>query len=85
MSRLLYFRRNKSKYDLSKQKSSRLPDWIFNAGFKKRDIPKYTEVDYLTLSAFIIYEPYSLTAVNSISYLENRSDILPMYNWKYIN
>lgn len=76
---------NQSRFDLSKQKSSHLPDWIFKVGFKNFDIPKYLEVDFFTLSAFFLYEPLSVKDFNPLSRLESRTEILNMYNWKYIN
>lgn len=82
--KLANFRRNKSQYDLSKQRSYRLPDWIFNNGFKRRDIPKYVEVDYFTLSAFILYEPLCMSSFNPLAFLERRDSIYPMYNFYYM-
>ena len=82
--KLANFRRNKSQYDLSKQRSYRLPDWIFNNGFKRRDIPKYVEVDYFTLSAFILYEPLCMSSFNPLTFLERRDSIYPMYNFYYM-
>jgi len=44
------------------------------------DIPKYLEVDYFTLSAFIILEPTSELDFNPLQHLEDRTTILRMYN-----
>jgi len=85
LTKFTQYKNNKSKYDLSKQKSSHLPDWIFGAGSRNFDIPKYLEVDFFTLSSFIIYEPWTDCDFNPLVYLEDRSRILRMYNWKYIN
>jgi len=85
LTKFTQYKNNKSKYDLSKQKSSHLPDWIFWAGSRNFDIPKYLEVDFFTLSSFIIYEPWTDCDFNPLVYLEDRSRILRMYNWKYIN
>lgn len=78
-------KQNQSRSDLSKQKSDHIPDWVFLAGVKNFDIPKYMEVDYFTLSSFILYEPFLITEFNPLTILESRSTILNMYNWKYIN
>lgn len=75
---------NKSRVDISKQKSSHLPDWIFLVGYRHFDIPRYMEVDYFTLSAFILYDSLVLTDYNPLTFLECRNEILNMYNWKYI-
>lgn len=85
LTKLSQSKNNKSRYDLSKQRSTHLPDWIFKAGYRSFDIPKYLEVDYFTLSAFIIYEPFSPSDFNPLAHLESRTNILNMYNWKYIN
>jgi len=85
LSKFTQYKNNKSRYDLSKQKSYHLPDWIFWAGSKSFDIPKYLEVDYFTLSSFIIYEPWTDCDFNPLVYLEDRRQIIRMYNWKYIN
>jgi hypothetical protein len=69
----------------NKQRSRNLPDWILTSRLKSFDIPKYLEVDFFTLSTFILYEPFLFNDLNSISYLESRSEITNMYNWKYIN
>jgi len=73
-------KQNQSRLDLSKQKSDHIPDWVFLAGVKNFDIPKYLEVDYFTLSSFILYEPFLVNDFNPLTILESRSTILNMYN-----
>lgn len=75
----------KFKMMVNKQRSRNLPDWILTSRLKSFDIPKYLEVDFFTLSTFILYEPFILNDLNSLHILESRSEILNMYNWKYIN
>ena len=75
----------KFKMMANKQRSRNLPDWILTSRLKSFDIPKYLEVDFFTLSTFILYEPFLFNDLNSLSYLESRSEITNMYNWKYIN
>ena len=82
--KLLNFKNNSSRSDLSKQVSRHLPDWIFTIGYKTLDIPKYLEVDYFTLSAFYIYEPLTLNDYHPLTHLDARPEIYTMYNWKYI-
>ena len=77
--------KNRAKNDLSKQKAFTLPDWIFRIGFYRNDIPKYLEVDYFTLSSFVICEPLSVIDLSPLSFLDDRNTIFNMYNWKYIN
>ena len=68
-----------------KQKSSNLPNWVLTSRVKAFDIPKYLEVDYFTLSTFILYEPFLLNDFNPLSIIDSRTEIFNMYNWKYIN
>jgi hypothetical protein len=82
--KLLNYRNNSSRTDLSKQVSRHLPDWIFTIGYRTLDIPNYLEVDYFTLSTFILYEPLSVTEFHPLTILEARPEIYTMYNWKYI-
>ena len=85
LNKLSRSKNNKSRRDMSKQKSNHLPDWIFTIGYKQVDIPKYLEVDYFTLSSFIIYEANTINNLNPLIHVEARPTILNMYNWKYIN
>jgi hypothetical protein len=41
-----------------KQKSYLLPDWVLFSKNTIEDVAKYLEVDYLTLSIFVLYEPF---------------------------
>lgn len=86
--RLIKLSRNKlkkSKNNAHKQKSTHFPDWILESRIKSFDIPKYLEVDFFTLSTFVLYEPFVFNDFNPLNFIESRSTILNMYNWKYIN
>jgi len=76
-----------SKKDLpdDKQKSRNSPLWVLRFRSFTDDIPKHFEVDYLTLSFFIIYDFHSLLEFDSIFSFQHRFPIINMYNWKYIN
>lgn len=78
--KLLNFKNNTSRVDLSKQPSSHLPDWIIKVGYRRVDIPKYLEVDYFTLSIFVLYEPLFTIDYNPLTYLTARPEILSLYN-----
>ena len=67
-----------------KQRSNILPKWILTNKYLILDIPKYLEVDYLTLSAICVYSPFSWNDVDVYSFLEHRFGVINMYNWKYI-
>lgn len=79
-----YKQNNTSRSDLSKKVSHLLPDWIFFIGYKRTDIPNYLEVDFFTLSSFVIYRPLYLIDRNAFNSFEDRSGIHDMYNWKFI-
>lgn len=63
-----------------KQKSTNLPDWVLTSRIKSFDIPKYLEVDYFTLSTFVLYEPFLLNDFNPLSVVDSRIEIFNMYN-----
>lgn len=62
----------------------KLPHWFFDLQYCNTDIPKYFEVDYFTLSIFLIHDNIRLerwlpTRANQFNLL-----MVNMYNWKYI-
>lgn len=85
LARLAYSKFRKSRNSQHKQRSQNFPDWILATRVKRRDIPNYLEVDFFTLSAFVIYEPFTGSDFQTKNLLEDRTEILNMYNWKYIN
>ena len=85
LTKYIQYRSNKSRYDLSKQRSSKYPDWLFRSIGRHSDIPKYLEVDFFTLSSFMIYDPIHSLDQSFVTLLENRERIYDMYNWKFIN
>ena len=82
---LNYKNNNTSHTDLSKQVSRLLPDWVFSLGHRRIDIPNYLEVDFFTLSSFMIYPPLYFNDRNPLVHFDDRSGIHDMYNWKFIN
>ncbi len=48
------------------------------------DAARYLEIDFFTLSIFVIYEPFLFEDFNSYSCYNIKHNILNMYNWKYI-
>lgn len=67
-----------------KQRSRRLPKWILFSKNTLDDVSKYLEVDYYTLSAFILYEPFMWSDLNYYNILNTRYSVINLYNWKYI-
>jgi len=85
--RLVYKKGLAGKHRLTKtrkQKSRYTPLFIHNTRYDISDIKNYFEVDYMTLSVFVVYEPYFLTyqSINDLS--DTRPTIYRLYNWKYI-
>jgi len=80
LNHLLYLSRLKTKRTFRKK----LPDWVLRRISYPYDVPKYLEVDFLTLSAFVLYEPYLPTDFTHIYQKFSRSPIYNVYNWKYL-
>jgi len=80
------FRKKNSSYSHSdeKKKSYTMPKWIlFNKNLFD-DCANYLEVDYFTLSSFVLYEPFLWADINPYNLLEQKFSIINLYNWKYI-
>lgn len=69
---------------LRKQKSYYTPHWIYLARYDISDIKPYLEVDYMTLSVCVVYNPYILYYYSPDDTPDLRSTIYRLYNWKYI-
>lgn len=69
---------------LKKQRSYYTPNWIYLARYDISDIKPYLEVDYFTLSAIILYEPFQTYYFSPDEAPDFRPTIYRMYNWKYI-
>jgi hypothetical protein len=85
--RLIYRKGLSSKYKLMKQrkqKSFYAPQWIYLTKYDTADVKPYLEVDYLTLSTVVIYNPYTLTYHTPTEAHSYRPTIYRSYNWKYI-
>jgi hypothetical protein len=67
-----------------KKKSYNIPKWILSNKNLFDDCSNYLEVDYFTLSAFIIYEPFLWSDINFYNLIEQKFSIINLYNWKYI-
>jgi hypothetical protein len=62
-----------------------VPHWVQNIRFSREDVPKYVEVDFFTLSIFMLYTPYMLSDFSPLNMFDSRDRVINMYNWKYIN
>ena len=85
--RLVYRKGMAGKYKiikLRKQKSRYTPKWIYYSRFDHSDIKTYFEVDFFTMSAFVLYNPYLVDYSAPDDTIDLRISIYKMYNWKYI-
>lgn len=68
-----------------KTKSHTYPKWILSNKNITNDVAKFLEIDFFSLSIFIIYEPFSWQDLDVYSTNWTRFSVINMYNWKYIN
>lgn len=86
--RLVYRKSLAGKYKVMKQrkqKSYHTPKWIFLVNFDFIDVKPFLEVDYLTLSFFIVYDFRFFYFYKPEAFTENKLNIYRVYNWKYLN
>lgn len=85
-NRLKKLSRKKSlSFASDKKKSNNLPKWVLFSKNSFDDVAKFLEVDYFTLSIFVIYEPFLWSDLNIYNIINNKFSIINIYNWKYIN
>lgn len=70
--------------DEDKTKTKTYPKWILSNRNIIDDSAKFLEIDFLTLSVVVLYEPISWEDLNIYSSQWSRLGITNMYNWKYI-
>ena len=85
--RLIYRKGLSSRYKVlkaRKQRSFNVPNWIFYSKYDFSDVKPFIEVDYFSLSFFIIYEPYINYYYSQLDFILPNVNIYRLYNWKYI-
>ena len=68
-----------------KAKTKHFSLWILSYRNVYEDVPKYLEIDFFTMSVFVLYEPFVWQDLNTYSTVWTRFGVVNMYNWKYIN
>ena len=63
-----------------KQKSYYTPHWIHLSRYDISDVKPFLEVDYLTLSTFVLYEPYITFYYGPDDAADFKGNIFRMYN-----
>ena len=61
-----------------------LPNWFFDLRFSYRSVPQILEVDFFTLSIFVIHDKLSSDPTEPVRANLYDASVLNMYNWKYI-
>ena len=67
-----------------KKKSYSFPKWVLFSKNIIDDVSNYLEIDYFTLSIFIIYEPFLWNDLNAYNLIDQRFGVINLYNWKYL-
>lgn len=67
------------------EKLRRHSSWILHNKNIMEDVPKFLEADYISLSCFLIYEPFLWSDFTSLEFPPLHFLVISMYNWKYIN
>lgn len=82
--RRLVFRKGLAgRYKLMKTRKIRsyyTPAWIYNVRYDISDVKPFLEVDYFSLSAFIIYDPYVTDYTTPTDFADVRVNTYSMYN-----
>jgi hypothetical protein len=75
---------NKNKYNVNKQQSYHTPSWVLRFMYFRDDLPKFLEVDYLSMTLVILYKPYNFIEYDFYSLKFMSSYLSRLYNWKFI-
>ena len=78
-------KQKKAAQNPDKKYSKHTPQWVSRYTSLFLDIAKYMEVDFFTLSAFILHDPLSWNDINVYTETILKPQIFNVYNWKYIN
>ena len=77
-------KKQKQEENPDKIYSKKKPLWVTKHLSLLLDIVKFVEVDFFTLSAFLIYEPFVLEDIYIYNETVLKPHIFNIYNWKYI-
>lgn len=73
----------KSKPYKTQEKSKK--SWILNSLYNGTDIPKFVQVDYISNTIIIIYNPISNIDIYPLFFSEFKLAFVKLYNWKYLH
>jgi len=72
-------------YRIESDRNYRLPDWLLKLARYEGHVPSYIELDFFTLSGFMIFNPFLPSHFSPVMGGINHPRVLRLYNWKYIN
>jgi len=87
LKRLVFKKSLPSKYKLMKQRKQRsyyTPNWIIHSEYDFKDVKPFLEVDFMTLSVFLIYDYNEFYYYSPLDIRFIKYNIYKMYNWKYV-
>jgi len=84
VSRIFYSKYRPSATNRNQKFVRRLPSWFFDLKFVYRSIPQVIEVDFFTLSVFVIHDKQVWDLTEPLRGNLYDTSSLNMYNWKYI-
>lgn len=86
LSKLNYcvWRLQLSKKRKGKQQITTLPTWLKTIFYFPYSIPKYLEVDFITLSCIILRNPLTINEFNPQIYWNNHYYFYRLMNWKWL-
>ena len=58
--------------------------WIYKNEYNNIKVPRYLEVDYITLSFIVVYLPISLKQIFALNWKHFKFLNIRYYNWKYL-
>ena len=81
----IFHRKNKPLgFDRTIYRVRELPEWFYTVRFTYSEIPKIFELDFFTLSFFVIHDRLTNETAFQKRLLRFPNHIVNMYNWKYI-
>ena len=84
LQKFFYHRYKSDSVSVNKTKNKYMPQWVLNYQMHDVDTLKYLEIDFFSLSLFVIYEPQFFRDFLPTTVFTKKTGVLNLYNWKYI-
>ena len=82
--RFNFLKKLKKIYKIKQLRSFTIFNWVLKNKYLIKDVHKFLEIDFLTLSIFLLFEPIFFNNFNVYNFLIFKYNISNLYNWKYI-